>query len=108
MYMKRTVSLRKCDQLLISHCTPFGEVTTQTVSRWLSVVLKLAGIDTLQFKGHSFRHASTSTACAKGVSLDVIFKQAGWSEKSKVFAKFYNKPIEDRGEYSSKVLSVNT
>jgi integrase len=39
-------------------------------------VLSLAGIDP-KFTSHSFRHAATSRAAARGVSCDIIFSGAG-------------------------------
>jgi len=70
-------------------------------------VLNLAGIDDSVYKGHSYRHASTSCAKEKGLNIDVILKQAGWSEKSKVFAKFYDKPIVNKTSFGTTVLPTN-
>ena len=46
------------------------EVTKQTISRWLTIVLALSGIDTNKFKAHSYRGAGLSAAYAKGVSIE--------------------------------------
>lgn len=67
--------------------------TTQTLSRWIRDILTASGIDQ-RFKPHSTRHASTSTALKKGVPVDSIFKAAGWTSSSAVFARFYNRPIQ--------------
>ena len=56
-YLKRTKTLRN-NQLLISYPKPHKGVTTDTISRWLKLVLKLAGIDTAKFNGYSTRAAS--------------------------------------------------
>ena len=46
-YFQRTKTFRgKCHQLLISYQKPYKGVTIDTISRWLKLVLKLAGIDT--------------------------------------------------------------
>jgi len=107
-YIERTKSIRTSNKLLISYLSPHHAVTSQSISRWLTSLLKEAGIDDSLFKGHSYRHAATSFAKEKGVTVDVIFKQAGWSEKSKVFAKFYNKPIDSRASFGSTILSAIT
>jgi len=107
-YIEKTRNLRTSDQLLVSFTPPHKKITSQTVSRWLTNVLNLAGIDDRVFKGHSYRHASTSFAKAKGVSIDVILRQAGWSDKSKVFAKFYDRPIVRNTSFVTAVLSTNT
>ena len=57
---------------------PHKAVSVQTISRWLKQCLELAGIDTAVYKGHSFRHASTSKAKSVGVSIDDIFLTGGW------------------------------
>jgi len=106
-YVERTKQLRKTDQLIVSIIAPHCGVTSQRISKWLCELLQLAGIDSSMFKGHSYRHASTSCASSKGVSVDTIYKSAGWSEKSKVFAKFYNKPVQCTSEFANAVLSCN-
>ena len=62
-------------------------------------MLKESGVDTSIFSAHSTRHASTSKVNNKGVSVDVIKKTAGWSEKSRVFAEFYNQTIVSNDEH---------
>ena len=62
-YLNKTQTLRgNCEQLLISFQKPYKGVTIDTISRWLRIVLKLAGIDTAKFTGYSTRAASTSAA----------------------------------------------
>ena len=62
-----------------------------------------AGVDQ-KFKAHSTRHASTSKALQKGLSVDLIKRAAGWSQNSKVFCTFYNRPIEEN--FASKVFQI--
>ena len=93
-------------KLFISFKKPHKEVCTQTISRWLKTTLSKCGIDTIIFKGHSTRHASTSTALEKGVDIETIRKTAGWSANSKVFATFYNLPVvEDNPNFAFSVLN---
>lgn len=92
-YLKATKDIRQDEkQLLISFSSPHKAVGQQTISRWLKLVMKEADVDE-QFTAHSTRHASTSKAHLEGVSVNMIKSAASWSENSKVFAKFYNKPI---------------
>lgn len=104
-YIQRTVKLRIGKKLLIITKAPYGAACTQTISNWLMKVLKLSGVDVNVFSSHSYRHASTSKALSLGVSLDNIYKSAGWNENSKVFAKFYNKPLENSLNFSNAILS---
>jgi len=105
-YIDRTMSLRGAsDNLFISFVSPHRPVTSQTIGHWLSKSLELAGIDTKVFTGHSFRHASTSRASAKGIHIDSIFQRAGWTNKSRVFAKHYNKPIDNRADFALSILN---
>ncbi|CAD6241301.1 GSCOCG00002629001-RA-CDS, partial [Cotesia congregata] len=60
-----------------------------------------------KFTAHSTRHASTSRAYEKGVTIEEIKKVAGWSQHSQVFAKFYNQPIQlKENNFASTVLSL--
>lgn len=101
-YLEVTAPLRgEVVTLFISTQQPFKEVGSQTISRWIRSVLEEAGIDK-KFKAHSTRHSSTSKALRKGLSMEVIKKAAGWSQGSKVFCNFYNRPIEEN--FATKVF----
>ncbi len=104
-YLTATRMLRRNhNELFISYISPYSPVTSQTLSRWLTDILNLAGIDTKIYHGHSFRHSATSKAVRNGLSVDSILERVGWSEKSRTFAKFYNRPIDSRGEFLTNVL----
>lgn len=109
-YMKRTEGQRTnsdvTNNLLLTHKKPFHNATAQTISRWIKKTMLEAGIDTNLFKPHSTRHASTSMACKKGITYDTIRLAAGWTEKSKTFAKFYNRPLKEQGSFAKAVLSA--
>ena len=94
LYLTRSAPWRKGQgQLLLSHINPHNAVTTSTVSRWVVEVLKLSGVDTETFKGHSTRSASSSKASIQGVPLKEILKRAYWSS-STIFENRYKKDIE--------------
>ncbi|KAL7298948.1 hypothetical protein TKK_0008049 [Trichogramma kaykai] len=91
--------------LFISTRKPYKSIGSQTISRWIKNILTKAGIDTSRFTGHSTRHASSSTACRKGIDIRTIKQTAGWSEKSTIFAKFYNQPVEKSNvEFANLIL----
>lgn len=107
-YISQTDEYRKAlntSKLFISHGQPFKAVCSSTISRWLKETLKLAGIDTTIFKGHSYRSASTSKADDLGVSVDVILRAANWASTG-TFSKYYKKKICDDGAFAQAVLSV--
>ncbi|KYN15066.1 hypothetical protein ALC57_12608 [Trachymyrmex cornetzi] len=79
-------------------------VGVQTVSRWIRRSLEECGVQSEYFSAHSTRHASTSFAAKNGVSIDLIKRAAGWSGESRVFAKFYNRPIINPDDFSRSVL----
>lgn len=105
-YLFTTEKHRECDALFLSTRRPYTAAARDTISRWLKIVLKRSGIDISTYSGHSFRHASTSKANDRGVSVDSIFKAAGWCQNSKVFAKHYRRPIVDKHEFANAVLSI--
>ncbi|CAD6227234.1 GSCOCG00006045001-RA-CDS [Cotesia congregata] len=94
------------DSLFISYQSPFKEVKSETISRWIRSALVDLGVDK-KFTAHSTRHASTSKAFEKGVSIEEIKKVAGWSGHSQTFAKFYQQPIRLRiDSFASTVLNA--
>jgi len=106
-YVTRTKETRnEIDELFLSLSKPFKAVTSQTISRWLVIVLKLAGINVDKFHAHSFRHASTSKASRAGVNVDTIMKRVGWTPGSKMFAKVYNRPISEEDKFANAVLTT--
>lgn len=94
-YIKKTSTLRPRgeNKLFITWKKPHHSATSQTLSRWVKRILQKSGIDISQFSTHSTRHASTSAALRAGVNIEVIRNAAGWSQRSNVFVKFYNRPV---------------
>lgn len=78
----------------------------QTISRWLKDTLQASGIDTAVFTGHFTRHASRSTAFQRGVDVNSILKTVGWSDNSKTFSRFYNRPIKDNYTFAKAVFNL--
>lgn len=104
-YIERTKEKRKDNNLFLSVVSPLRKLTSQTISKWLVKLLDLSDVDTsIYFKSHSFRHSSTSKAFHKGVNTNSIYANASWTAKSKVFAKYHNKPFIDLNEFAYAVL----
>ena len=103
-YVDRTSELRgESDHLLIGYQKPHKPVATNTIARWIKVVIAKAGIDTDVSKAHSTRAAVTSAAKGKQVPIDTILSAAGWTNEN-TFSRFYNKPIKD----DVKILDMNS
>lgn len=103
-YLSKTQDLRTSDRILISFQKPYKPVGPQSISRWVKTVLERAGIDTSVFSAHSTRHATTSFALRQGVDINAIRKAAGWSDSSRVFNQFYNRPVDSSIAFASSVL----
>lgn len=109
-YICRTEMYRINDnykQLILTTVKPYKPASSQTISNWLVSILKDSGINTDIFKGHSFRHASSSRAAVKGLSTDSILNAVGWSTES-TFARFYNRRIIDNTEFANAILRQDT
>lgn len=109
LYLEKTKPLRKDSgkgNFFITTKFPFRAATKQTVSRWIRNVLSDSGIDTSIFQPHSSRHATTSAAYKQGISIDLIRQTAGWSKDSQTFAKFYNRPVVNRGDFAESILGL--
>jgi len=104
-YIERTNAIRKSEYLFIQCKSPYQKACSQTISNWAKRVLMLAGVNTSIFSAHSYRHASTSKAAQLGVSLHTIFNAAGWSERSRVFQKFYNRPVCLNNGFAEAILA---
>ena len=92
-YLDRTDPIRAGEsKLLLSHRKPHKKVTQKTVSRWFKTSLKLAGINTDIFTGHSIWSAASSSARNCGAQITDILAVAGWSSE-RTFAKHYDKQI---------------
>lgn len=105
-YLEYTKELRGhgCENLLLATVRPHGPVSAQTIGHWIKSLLQKAGIDMQQFTAYTTRHSAVSSAFRRGVDIDTIRRTAGWTAKSKVFSKFYNKPIQPAN--NSFALSV--
>ena len=92
-YLDRTSLLRGThSQLLISFHKPHYPVSTDTIARWLRMVMFEAGVNIDLFKPHSTRAASVSAAKQSNIPVEHILKLAGWSS-CKTFHTFYDKII---------------
>ena len=108
-YIHRTRPLRqqskqKLTRLFLSFGKPHHAVVSSTIARWLKTVMAAAGIDISQFKAHSTRSASTSTAARLGVSTAQILLTADWSSAS-TFCKFYRREVHSAQVFGKAVLS---
>ena len=97
-YISRTESFRPTDSgqknnLFISYIKPHNPITSSSIARGITSMLKLAGIDTETFKAHSTRSASASAAASAGLTTNQIMEAADWSSES-VFQRFYYRPIQ--------------
>ena len=99
------MEFRKDNKLFIGVRKPHRAASAQTISRWIKDCLVQCGLGG-EFTAHSTRHAATSAAFQKGIDISVIKNTAGWSEYSRVFARFYNRPIEKpKGSFATAVLN---
>lgn len=105
-YLEVSKKLRKNPQqgpLFISTQKPHLPVCSNTISNWIKKVLAAAGVDTTIFTSHSVRSASTSKQQVKGVPVEFILQNAGWSRES-TFARHYKKKIVQEHNLSTVLL----
>ena len=93
MYLQKTKCFRTYSNLLLSFIRPHKPISRDTLSRWVLITLKDAGLDTSKYKSHSTRGASASAAKRLGVPLNLIMKRASWRCVTS-FAQFYDKELE--------------
>lgn len=100
-YLKRTEKLRDKEnyhefKLFLSTNKPNRPVTSQTISKWIVKIIKmaykLAKKKIGKVKGHSTRSIGPSWALFKGASMKNVMDSADWS-RSTTFTKFYLKDV---------------
>lgn len=109
-YEEKTRNMRpiNTDLLILTVKRPFRPVSTQRLSKWVKLTLKESGIDVDTFSSYSIRHAATSAACRAGVSIEMIRERAGWTQKSEMFARFYNRPLcKDSTAFAKSILGLS-
>ena len=108
-YTNKTEKIRGEEQrLFITLRKPYKAVKAQTLSNWVSDKLSAAGLDTNVYTAHSTRHAATSAAARRGISIDQIRKIAGWIKNSETFAKFYNRAMAlDKNDFANVIYNSN-
>ena len=76
-FLKQTQEIRGSKtSLFLSYIKPHGEITKDSISRWLRTVLYNSGIDYDKFKVHSIGSASTSKVKLNFVPVDKIISVA--------------------------------
>lgn len=111
-YLETTQNFRQenssLKNLFLTFKSPIREASTQTISRWLKQIMKDSGVDISRFSAHSTRHASSSRAHREGLTVDSIMKAVGWSSRSHIFARHYNRPltnmVNDQVQFARAVL----
>ena len=106
-YMQESAQKRPQGEhsLLLTVKKPYRPATSQTISRWLKEIMKESGIDISTFGSHSTRHASTSAAFRKKVDIETIRRAAGWTPKSSVFTRFYNRLLMANGSLAQAIIT---
>jgi hypothetical protein len=103
-YLCETKILRGTEKsLFISFKKPHKAVTTDTIARWLKLVMHMSGLNTQMFTAHSTRAASVSAASRSKVPVDDILRTAGWASEQ-TFKLFYKKPIMGKDTFATGVL----
>ena len=104
-YIKRTENIRLSNtKLLISFIKPHGPISTDTLARWIKLVLASAGIDTKRFTAHSTRAASSSHLAQRNFSITDIIDAVGWKSEH-TFQKFYNRS-QDSFNFGNSILGI--
>ena len=98
-YLKKTKKFRKFGQdqakfsLFLSVVEPHKPVTSQTISKWIVSLIRLAYEDPkMKVKGHSTRAIGSSWALFNGASVKSILNAADWSHES-TFVRFYLREV---------------
>ncbi|CAB3979363.1 Integrase recombinase xerD-like [Paramuricea clavata] len=103
-YRARTIAIRQFLKLLLALIAPHAPISSQTVSRWLRNILKLAEINPT-FTGHSTRSASTTAAAEAGIPLELILEAADWSSAGTFRAHYLRPTGIGKETFANSVIS---
>lgn len=97
VYLKKTSCFRSSEGentgFFLSVNEPHNPVTSQTISKWLVQLIKLAYTDpSMKVRGHSTRAIGPSWALYNGASVKGILKAADWSKET-TFTRFYLRDV---------------
>lgn len=90
--------------LFLTYKNPIRAASIQSISRWIKLTFSEGGVDTSIFTTHSMRHASSSAAARRGISVDDIRIAVSWSPSSSTFANFYNRPLVPSSNISEAII----
>lgn len=112
IFIKEKPGTYEYDQLiqifLLTVKSPIRPVSTQRLSKWVKLTLKESSIKIDTFSSYSIRHAGTSAAYRAAVSVKMIRERVGWTHKSEMFARFYNRPLcKDSTAFASDILDLS-
>ncbi|KAL5013208.1 hypothetical protein ScPMuIL_007478, partial [Solemya velum] len=96
-YLQRTEQFRNVNggdetRVFLGIAKPHAPVSAQTISSWISQLIKEAYDGALCVKGHSTRAIGPSWAASKGASLKSIMQAADWSSEN-TFSRFYLRDV---------------
>lgn len=100
LYLKRTECFRRktssdVTSLFLSINEPHQPVTSQTLSRWIVQVIKMAYEDNKKsVKAHSTRAIGPSWALFNGASMKAVLTAADWS-REETFIRFYLREVQN-------------
>ena len=109
LYLKKTEEFRNKDGkditgLFLSLNQPHNVVSKQTISKWITGVIRMAYEDPKKkVKAHSTRAIGPSWALYNGASMDSVLNAADWSRES-TFVKFYLRNVDNTvlGKHKNK------
>ena len=112
-YLRKTENLRDEDPLVLLRClnAPFRAPSSQTVSRWLVRVIKMAydlhsHLPERKVKAHSIRPLAPNWALFKGASKGSILQAADWRSENTLI-RFYARDLKEHAcSFGLAVLSA--
>ena len=112
-YLRKTEGMRQRDPMVLLRClnAPFDPPSTQTISRWLVNLIKMAydvypHLPRGNIRAHSTRAMAPNWAHFKGATKHSILQAADWRREN-TFIKYYARDLKETGLFfGSAVLSA--
>ena len=105
-YVHKTRNLRTSDKLFILPRRPFSPAAKDTISRWITDLIRPHIRPGETVRAHDVRAHSTSRAWFRGIPLDDIVAAAAWKTPSSFVSCYLTDTLSAEGNFARAALGV--
>ena len=105
-YLEKTKAVRTSERLFIIPRSPYTPAAKDTISKWISNLIKPFATKDEVVRAHDIRGHSTSKAWFSRVPLEDIMRAAAWQTPSSFVSHYLTDTVSSEGAFARSVLRV--